>query len=54
MNNLYKIEVGYFVALDNKEEKVHSQDVEELWDKRLCHLNHGALKIVHQIGTSLP
>ena len=33
---------------------MQSQDVGELWHRRLGHLHHGALKIIQQNSTSLP
>jgi len=46
VKNLYKIEVGDCTALSSEAEKVHSQDVGEIWHKRLGHLHYGALKIM--------
>ena len=46
VNNLYKLEVYDCVALSSKAELVQSQDVGELWHRRLGHLHHGALKIM--------
>eukprot|EP00253_Pinus_taeda_P015578 PITA_15578 len=54
VKNLYKLEVDDCVALSSKVEMVQSQDVGELWHRRLGHLNHGALKIMQQISTGLP
>ena len=53
MKNLYKLDVEYFVALGSKAEKVQSCDVDEIWHRRLGHLHHGALKIMHQITIGL-
>ena len=36
-----------------KEEEVVSRDEGELWHKRLGHLHHGTLKILHQISTEI-
>jgi transposase InsO family protein len=41
-------------AMIGKVEKVVSHDEGELWHRRLGHLHHGALKIMHQISTGLP
>eukprot|EP00253_Pinus_taeda_P036127 PITA_36127 len=46
VKNLYKLEVDDCVALSSKAEMVQSQDVGELWHRRLGHLHHGALKIM--------
>lgn len=46
VKNLYKIEVGDFVALISKEEKVQSQDVGELYHRILGHLHHGSLQMM--------
>jgi len=54
VNNLYKLEVDDYSALSSKAELVQSQDVGELWHRRLGHLHHGALKIMHHISTRLP
>ena len=54
VKNLYKLEVDDCVALSSKAEMVQSQDVGELWHRRLGHLHHGALKIMQQIPTGLP
>eukprot|EP00253_Pinus_taeda_P032444 PITA_32444 len=45
VKNLYKLEVDDCAALSSKEELVQSQDIGELWHRRLGHLHHGALKI---------
>lgn len=44
VNNLYNLDVENCVSLRSKERKVHSLDVGELWNMRLGHLHHGALK----------
>ena len=54
VKNLYKLKVGECVALRSKEEKVKSQDVGELWHRKLGHLHHGNSKIMHQITIDLP
>eukprot|EP00253_Pinus_taeda_P023493 PITA_23493 len=46
VENLYKLEVDDCVALSMKVELVQSQDIGELWHKRLGHLHHGTLKIM--------
>ena len=46
VKNLYKLEVDDCVALSSKAELVQSQDVGELWHRRLGHLHHRALKIM--------
>eukprot|EP00253_Pinus_taeda_P029588 PITA_29588 len=46
VKNLYKLEVYDYAALSSKAEMVQSQDVGELWHRRLGHLHHGALKIM--------
>ena len=54
VNNLYKLEVDDCVVLSSKVEVVQSQDVSELWNRRLGHLHHEALKIMQQNSTDLP
>jgi hypothetical protein len=54
VKNLYILEVYDCGAMIGKVEKVVSQDEGELWHKRLGHLHHGALNIMHQISTGLP
>jgi hypothetical protein len=54
VKNLYKLEVDDCAALSTKAELVQSQDIGELWHRRLGHLHHGALKIMQQISTGLP
>jgi len=54
VKNLYKLEVDDYAALSTKAKLVQSQDIGKLWHKRLGHLHHGALKIMHQISTGLP
>jgi len=54
VNNLYKIDVEDYATLTNKVEKVKSRDVCKLWNRRLGHLLHGALKVIQQINTGLP
>ena len=46
VKNLYKLEVDDCVALSAKVELMKSQDIGELWHRRLGHLHHGALKIM--------
>eukprot|EP00253_Pinus_taeda_P036303 PITA_36303 len=46
VNNLYKMEVDDCAALSSKVESVQSQDIGELWHRRLGHLHHGALMIM--------
>jgi len=48
------MEVDDCVVLSSKEKLVQSQDIGELWHRRLGHLHHGALKIMQQISTGLP
>ena len=54
VKNIYKLEVDDCVALSTKAELVQSQDIGELWHRRLGHFHHGALKIMQQISTGLP
>ena len=54
VKNLYKLEVDDCAALSTKAELVQSQDIGELWHRKLGHLHHGALKIMQQISTGLP
>ena len=54
VKNLYKLEVDDCATLSSKAEMVQSQDVSELWHRRLGHLHHGALKIMQQISIGLP
>ena len=54
VKNLYKLEVDDFATLSTKAEFVQSQDIGELWHRRLGYLHHGALKIMQQISTGLP
>ena len=54
IKNLYKMEVDGCVAMVGKAEEVVSRDEGELWHRRLCHLHHGALKILQQISTGIP
>ena len=53
VKNIYKLEVDDCATLSTKAELVQSQDIGELWHKRLGHLHHGALKIMQQISTGL-
>ena len=46
VKNLYKLYVDDCAALSTKAELVQSQDISELWHKRLGHLHHGDLKIM--------
>ena len=54
MKSLYKLEVHDYAALNFKEKLMQSQDIGELWHRKLGHLDHGALKIMQQISTKLP
>eukprot|EP00253_Pinus_taeda_P001788 PITA_01788 len=54
VKNLYKLGVDDCAPLSTKVELVQSQDISELWERRLGHLHHGALKIMQQISTGLP
>eukprot|EP00253_Pinus_taeda_P016039 PITA_16039 len=54
VKNLYKLEVDHCAAFNMKAELVQSQDIGELWHRRLGCLHHGALKIMQQISTGLP
>lgn len=54
VKNLYKLEVDDCASLSMKAELVQSQDIGELWHRRLGHLHHRALKIMQQISTRLP
>ena len=54
VKNLYNLEVDECVVLSSKVDLVQSQDIGELWHKRLGHLHHGALKIMQQISIELP
>ena len=54
MKNLYKLEVDDCTALSRKAELEQSQEIGELWHRRLGHLHHGALKIMQQISIGLP
>ena len=54
VKNIYKLEVDDCAALSSKAKMVQSQDVGELWHRRLGHLHHGALKIMQQISIGLP
>ena len=53
MKDLYKLDVEDCTALSTKPEKVHSQDMSDLWHIRLGHLHQGTLKIMQKISTSL-
>jgi hypothetical protein len=46
VKNLYKLEVDGCVSMMGEAKKVVSQDEGELWNRRLGHLHHGALKIM--------
>ena len=46
VKNLYKLEVDDCATLSMKAELVQSQDIGELWHRRLGHLHHGDLKIM--------
>ena len=54
VKNLYKLEVDDYATLSSKAKLVKSQDIGELWHRRLGHLDRGALKIMQQICTGLP
>jgi transposase InsO family protein len=54
VNNLYMLEVDGCSAMIGKAETVVSQNEGELWNRRLDHVHHGALKIMQQISTRLP
>ena len=54
VKNLYKIDVDGCATLMGKENKVLSQDEGDLWQRRLGHLHHGALKVMQHISTGLP
>eukprot|EP00253_Pinus_taeda_P002825 PITA_02825 len=54
VKNPYKLEVDDCDALSSNAKLVQSQDIGELWHRRLGHLHHGALKIMQQISTGLP
>eukprot|EP00253_Pinus_taeda_P031503 PITA_31503 len=54
VKNLYKLEVEECASLSTKAKRVQSQDVGELWHRKLCHLHHGALKILQQISIGIP
>ena len=47
VNNIYKLDIDGCAALMGKAHKVVSQDEGELWHRRLVHLHHGALKVMH-------
>jgi len=49
IENLYKLDVEYCVSLSMREEKVHSQDIDELWRRRLGHFHHGDLKVMQRV-----
>ncbi len=53
IKNIYKLQVEDCVALSSKVEVVHGH-IGKLWQRRLGHLHHGALKIMQQISTRLP
>ena len=46
VKNLYKLEVDDCATLSTKAELVQSQNIGELWHRRLGHLHHGALKMM--------
>ena len=46
VKNLYKLEVDGCAEMMGKVEEVVSWDEGELWQRRLGHLHHGALKIL--------
>ena len=54
VKNLYKLEVDDYASLSMKAELVQSQDIGELWHRRLGHLHRRALNIMQQISTGLP
>lgn len=54
VKHMYKLDVDDCVALRKKTEKAQSRDVSELWNIKLGHLHHGALKIMQYITKCLP
>jgi len=54
VRNLYQLHVDGCAAMAGKAKGLVSQDDGELWQRRLGHLHHGALKILQQITTGLP
>ena len=46
VKTLYKMDVEDFSKMSSKIEKVEIRDISELWDKRLDHLYHIALRIM--------
>ena len=54
VRNLYQLDVDGCAAMAGKAKGLVSQDDGELWQRRLGHLHHGALKILQQITTGLP
>ena len=48
VKNLYKLEVDDCATLTSKADLVQSQDVGELWHRRLGHLHHGTLTIMQK------
>jgi len=54
VKNLYQLHVDGCATMACKVEGVVSQDDGKLWNRRLNHLYHGALKILQQISIGLP
>ena len=50
----YKIDVDGCTTLSSKVGKVVSRDTSELWNRRLGHQHHSALRIMQHISTGLP
>ena len=55
VKNLYQLQVDGCAEMACKAGEVVSRDDDgKLWNRRLGHLHHGALKILQQISTGLP
>eukprot|EP00253_Pinus_taeda_P026878 PITA_26878 len=54
VKNLYKLEVDDCAVLSSKAEVVQSQDIGEMWHRRLGHLHHEALNVMQQSSIGLP
>ena len=54
VKNIYNMDVQDYVTLSTKVEKEEIQDIDELWQRRLGHLHHTALRIMQQIYIGLP
>jgi len=54
VKNTYKLDVEDNVAFFTKAKKVQICDVDGVWNRRLGHLHHGALKIMQYLTTCLP